>query len=135
MEGQKQANRETQEWLISTPKHIALYKALGWPAPDFSHVGLLVDAAGQKLSKRNHDVDVSSYRSRGILPSALNNWLVLLGWGMPQGSSRNSELFPEMEELIKKVSILLPTQASLRFSVSGASPEGTRVPLYEGDDG
>lgn len=105
-----QADRETpQEWLISTPKHIALYKALGWSAPDFSHVGLLVDAAGQKLSKRNHDVDVSSYRARGVLPSALNNWLVLLGWGMPQGSSKNSELFPEMEELIKKVSSPVPT--------------------------
>ncbi|SPO02897.1 related to glutamyl-tRNA synthetase [Cephalotrichum gorgonifer] len=86
------------EWLISTPKHVALYDAFGWTPPNFSHVGLLVDAAGRKLSKRNHDVDVSSYRVQGFLPSALNNWLVLLGWGTTPGS----ELFPKMEELINK---------------------------------
>lgn len=37
------------------------------------------------------------------MPSALNNWLVLLGWGMPQGSSKNSEVFTEMEDLVSKV--------------------------------
>ncbi|KEZ45311.1 hypothetical protein SAPIO_CDS2114 [Scedosporium apiospermum] len=92
------------EWLISTPKHIALYDAFKWAPPEFFHVGLLTDNAGQKLSKRNHDVDVSSYRCRGLLPSALNNWLVLLGWGLAQGSSKNSELFTEMEDLINKFS-------------------------------
>ncbi|PKS13304.1 hypothetical protein jhhlp_000075 [Lomentospora prolificans] len=92
------------EWLISTPKHIALYNAFKWTPPEFFHVGLLTDNAGQKLSKRNHDVDVSSYRNRGILPSALNNWLVLLGWGLAQGSSKNTEFFAEMKDLVAKFS-------------------------------
>lgn len=70
-----------QEWLISTPKHVELYNAFGWQAPHFAHVGLLVDQQRQKLSKRDMDnIGISIYRKHNILPAALLNFSVLLGW-------------------------------------------------------
>ncbi|KAI0840498.1 hypothetical protein F5Y06DRAFT_262907 [Hypoxylon sp. FL0890] len=67
------------EWLVSTPRHVALYDALGWQKPLFAHVGLLVNQDGQKLSKRHGDADISSWRDRGILPATLLNYVMLLG--------------------------------------------------------
>ncbi|CAK7205731.1 Glutamate--tRNA ligase mitochondrial [Sporothrix eucalyptigena] len=68
------------EWLISTAKHVSLYDAFGWEPPKFAHVGLLVDTNRQKLSKRNMDIGIDSYRRDGILPPALLNFSALLGW-------------------------------------------------------
>ncbi|TDZ73465.1 Glutamate--tRNA ligase [Colletotrichum trifolii] len=94
------------EWLISTPKHIALYDAFKWQAPTFAHAGLLCAQNGEKLSKRNHDIDISSYRDKGILPSALNNWLALLGWSMNEADlAKNGEIFYTVCELAEKFSL------------------------------
>ncbi|KAK1751607.1 mitochondrial putative glutamate--tRNA ligase [Echria macrotheca] len=68
------------EWLLSTPKHVDLYNAFGWEPPRFAHVGLLVDMNQQKLSKRHPGVDVTYYKDNKILPAALLNFAVLLGW-------------------------------------------------------
>lgn len=68
------------EWLTSTPKHLAMYNAFGWTPPAFAHVGLLVDETGNKLSKRNFDTDIDSFRKREIFPETLNNFVALLGW-------------------------------------------------------
>ncbi|CAM1510008.1 Fc.00g003430.m01.CDS01 [Cosmosporella sp. VM-42] len=68
-----------EEWLISTPKHIALYEAFGWKPPTFAHLGLLVDNDGSKLSKRNASVDLSTYRQQNTFPLALQAWLANLG--------------------------------------------------------
>lgn len=64
----------------STPLHVALYNAFKWTPPRFGHVPLLVDQAGQKLSKRNADIDLSSFKSQGIFPATLTNFAALLGW-------------------------------------------------------
>lgn len=79
------------EWMASTPLHVALYEAFGWQPPAFAHVPLLVDHNKQKLSKRNFDSDISSYRDKGILPESLNNFAVLLGWSH-QGKSDHMTL-------------------------------------------
>ncbi|KAK4167605.1 putative mitochondrial glutamyl-tRNA synthetase [Cladorrhinum sp. PSN259] len=68
------------EWLISTPKHVELYNAFGWQPPLFAHLGLLVDAQRQKLSKRHKGVNMSWYQDRYILPETLINFVSLLGW-------------------------------------------------------
>lgn len=68
-----------EEWLISTPKHVALYEAFGWQAPIFAHLGLLVDIDGSKLSKRNDSVNISKYQKEGTFPMALLAWLANLG--------------------------------------------------------
>jgi glutamyl-tRNA synthetase len=41
-----------EEWMSSTPKHLLLYRALGWSPPHFAHLPLLVNHDGTKLSKR-----------------------------------------------------------------------------------
>ncbi|GAB1320370.1 Glutamate--tRNA ligase mitochondrial [Madurella fahalii] len=68
------------EWLISTPKHVELYNAFGWAPPKFAHLGLLVDEQKQKLSKRHAGANMSWYKDGYILPEALLNFAVLLGW-------------------------------------------------------
>ncbi|KAI6368305.1 hypothetical protein MCOR25_004711 [Pyricularia grisea] len=71
------------EWLISTPMHCDLYDALGWKEPIFAHVGLLVNKDRQKLSKRNSDIQISSYQDQNILPEALVDFVAHLGWRAP----------------------------------------------------
>ncbi|PNS17619.1 glutamate-tRNA ligase [Sphaceloma murrayae] len=72
------------EWMSSTALHVALYEAFRWNPPTFAHVSLLTDEGHNKLSKRNFDVDVASLVSKfGLLPEALVNYLVLLGWSNP----------------------------------------------------
>lgn len=53
-----------QEWLASTPKHMVLYEALGWGAPTFAHLPLLLNPNKTKLSKRHGDVSVEVFRVR-----------------------------------------------------------------------
>ncbi|EXJ62802.1 glutamyl-tRNA synthetase [Cladophialophora yegresii CBS 114405] len=72
------------EWMASTPLHVALYNSLNWTAPSYAHVPLLVDQNKQKLSKRNFDSDISSFRNKGIFPEALINFAALLGWSHTQ---------------------------------------------------
>jgi len=67
--------------LNNTPKQILLYEALGYPLPKFGHFPLIHGMEGGKLSKRQDDVSVQSYRERGFLPEAMVNYLVRLGWG------------------------------------------------------
>jgi len=43
-----------EEWISSTPKHLAIYNALQWEPPSFAHLPLLTSSAGMKLSKRLH---------------------------------------------------------------------------------
>jgi glutamyl-tRNA synthetase len=75
------------EWTSSTPIHIALYKAFGWDPPAFGHVPLLVDGKRQKLSKRNFDTDIATFREKHeVFPDALLNYAVLLGWSHQQKS-------------------------------------------------
>jgi glutamyl-tRNA synthetase len=72
-----------QEWLLSTPKHVELYKAFDWEPPQFAHLGLLVDKNRQKLSKRDNSANLEYYQDGHILPAALLNFAVLLGWRAP----------------------------------------------------
>ncbi|KAJ2579729.1 Glutamate--tRNA ligase mitochondrial, partial [Coemansia sp. RSA 1836] len=69
-----------EEWLMSTPKHRALFKAFGWPVPRYAHLPLLMNPDGSKLSKRNRDGPLQIYVDEGYLPSALVNYVALLGW-------------------------------------------------------
>jgi glutamyl-tRNA synthetase len=61
--------------MSSTPKHLAIYEALGWSPPVFAHVGLLLDKDRQKLSKRHGSIDVASFRDKmGVFPETLTNY-------------------------------------------------------------
>ncbi|CRG83703.1 glutamyl-tRNA synthetase [Talaromyces islandicus] len=85
------------EWMASTPMHVALYNAFNWTPPEFAHVPLLVDKNGQKLSKRNADIDISHFRDSGIMAPTLLNFAALLGWSH---TSRSDVLtLKDMEEM------------------------------------
>lgn len=51
-----------EEWLPSTPKHLMLYDAFGWTPPSFTHLPLVLNKDKTKLSKRQGDVSVESFR-------------------------------------------------------------------------
>ncbi|MGH2344757.1 MAG: glutamate--tRNA ligase, partial [Chloroflexota bacterium] len=72
-----------EEWISSTPKHVVLYEAFGWPLPAFIHMPLLRNADKSKISKRKNNTSLDWYRDQGYLPAALLNYLALQGWSMP----------------------------------------------------
>jgi glutamyl-tRNA synthetase len=69
-----------EDHISNTPKQILLYRALGKPVPEFGHLPLIVGADGKRLSKRHGATAVGEYESQGILPTAMFNFLALLGW-------------------------------------------------------
>ncbi|MDM7917490.1 MAG: glutamate--tRNA ligase [Candidatus Eisenbacteria bacterium] len=89
-----------EEWLSSTPKHLILYRALGWDLPQFAHLPLLLGTDRSKLSKRQADVAVTDYRDQGYFPEALVNFVAFLGWN--PGDER--EIFT-LEELVEAFSL------------------------------
>lgn len=69
--------------ISNTPKQLLVYEALGWEAPRFGHMTLIINAeTGRKLSKRDTKVlqFIEDYRELGYLPEALFNFISLLGW-------------------------------------------------------
>ncbi|MDH4121427.1 MAG: glutamate--tRNA ligase [Deltaproteobacteria bacterium] len=89
-----------EEWLPSTPKHLLLYRYLGWEPPQYAHLPLLLNDDRSKMSKRKGDVSVEAYQAKGYLPEALVNFIALLGWS--PGDDR--EVFT-LEELVQEFSI------------------------------
>jgi glutamyl-tRNA synthetase len=89
------------EWISSFPKNILLYKSFGWKPPQFVHIPLILNKeGGGKLSKRQGDVTVESYKEKGYLPEALLNFCALLGWH-PKGENE----ILNISELIKEFKI------------------------------
>jgi glutamyl-tRNA synthetase len=87
------------EHLVNAPRQVLVYEAAGFTAPQFAHVPLILGRDGKKLSKRDAATAVSDYRKQGILPDALCNYLVRLGW-----SYGDQEIFT-VQELISLFSL------------------------------
>ena len=68
------------EHLANTPKQLLVYEALGWHAPAFAHIPIILNEQRRKLSKRDGATFVNEYEALGYLPEALVNFLGLLGW-------------------------------------------------------
>lgn len=81
--------------ISNTPKQILLYQALGFDLPVFGHVPMILGPDRQKLSKRHGAKAVIEYQQDGLLPQALINYLVRLGW-----SHKDQEIF-SLTELIE----------------------------------
>ena len=91
-----------EDHISNTPKHLALFKALGHKAPEFAHFPTLRGDDKRKLSKRRDTVDLGSFRNEGYLPQALVNFMCLLGWSHPEGKEIFSlEEFVENNQNIK----------------------------------
>jgi len=67
--------------LTNTFRQCMVYDAMGWHRPRFAHIPLIHGADGAKLSKRHGAVSVLDLREQGMLPEAVCNYLLRLGWG------------------------------------------------------
>ena len=84
------------EWISSAPRHIQIYKALGWEVPLFYHVPTVLGKDKKKLSKRHNAPSWIELKEKGFLPEAVFNFLALIGWSYDD----KTELFTR-EELIR----------------------------------
>jgi glutamyl-tRNA synthetase len=115
-----------EEWLPSLPLHDLLYKALGWKAPEFAHLPLILKPIGNgKLSKRDGDKmgfpvfplewttaegTSNGYKEAGFFPEAVINFLALLGWN----DGTEQEIF-SLEELVAKFDLNRIHKAGAKF--------------------
>ena len=74
--------------LINAGRQSLIYKAMGWPIPEFAHIPLIHGEDGKKLSKRHGATGIHEYAALGYMPEAVRNYLARLGW-----SHGNDELF------------------------------------------
>ncbi|MBI1216498.1 MAG: glutamate--tRNA ligase [Alphaproteobacteria bacterium] len=89
-----------EEWISSTPKHILVYRYLGWEPPKFLHTVLLRDKNRRKLSKRSGDTSLTWFRKQGIMPAAFRNFLYRIMWAHPEGK----DIYP-MSEFAEKLQV------------------------------
>ena len=90
-----------EDWMPSTPKHVMLFRAFGWPEPKWVHVPLILGKDRKKLSKRHGSTQFLDFVRAGYLPEALMNFLALLGWS---AGEENRELFT-VQELVERFSL------------------------------
>jgi len=102
-----------EEWIPSTPKHILMYQALGWQAPQFAHVPLILNPDKSKLSKRQGDVAVEDFLTKGYLKEALINFVAFLGWN----PKTDQEIF-SLEELIAQFDLKKINKSAAIFDLT-----------------
>ncbi|WP_327705067.1 glutamate--tRNA ligase [Streptomyces decoyicus] len=109
-----------EDLLSSTPRQIALYKALielgvAKTVPAFGHLPYVMGEGNKKLSKRDPQANLNLYRERGFLPEGLLNYLALLGWSF----SADQDIF-SVPELIEKFDIVDVNANPARFDLKKA---------------
>jgi glutamyl-tRNA synthetase len=71
-----------EEWISSTPRHLMIYRALGYAPPLYLHHPLIIGPDRAKLSKRHGDVSILEFREKGYLPETMFNFIGLIGWSL-----------------------------------------------------
>ncbi|MDH5542317.1 MAG: glutamate--tRNA ligase [Nitrospinota bacterium] len=97
--------------IANTPKQVNLYKAFGYPVPEFTHVSMILGKDKKRLSKRHGADSVLALRDSGYVSDALVNMLARLGW-----SSGDQEVFSR-EEIVDKFSLANITMSSAVFDM------------------
>lgn len=100
-----------EDHISNTPKQINLFKALGANFPRYAHISMILGADGAKLSKRHGAASVLDYQKLGILPEALLNYLVRLGW-----SYKDQEIF-SLQEMIDLFEITNVNKSAAIFNL------------------
>jgi glutamyl-tRNA synthetase len=101
--------------LSSTPRQLAVYRAMGVPEPEFpvfAHLPFVLGLKGEKLGKRYGAASISYYRDEGFLPEAIDNYLALLGWS----PGDNRELFT-LDEMAAEFDLARVNKNAARFDV------------------
>ena len=100
-----------EDHVSNTPRQIHIFRALGCELPVFAHVPMIQGPDGQRLSKRHGALSVLEYRDMGILPEALLNYLVRLGW-----SHGDQEIF-SLDEMIELFDLNQVSAAPANFDL------------------
>ncbi len=100
-----------EDHISNTPKQINILKALGASIPNYAHIPMILGGDGARLSKRHGAASVLDYEKMGILPHALINYLVRLGW-----SYKDQEIF-SIEELINLFDIKAVHKSAAIFNL------------------
>ena len=79
---------------INTFKQMQIYLSMKWDLPLFAHIPLIHTTEGKKLSKRDKASTLDDYSKIGVMPEALRNYLLRLGW-----SFKDKEIFTEEESI------------------------------------
>jgi glutamyl-tRNA synthetase len=101
-----------EEHLPNAPKQQLLWEALGATPPTWAHLPVIVNEKRQKLSKRRDKVALEDYLADGILPDAMVNYLMLLGWA----PGNDEEILP-FDELVSRFDIADVNSASAFFDI------------------
>ena len=80
--------------MINSFKQRQIYEAMNWKIPNFAHIPLIHSDKGKKLSKRDNASTLDDYKKIGIMPDALRNYLLRLGW-----SYKDKEIFTKQESI------------------------------------
>jgi len=80
--------------MINSFKQKQIYEAMEWEVPNFAHIPLIHSDKGKKLSKRDNASTLEDYKKIGIMPDALRNYLLRLGW-----SHKDKEIFTKQESI------------------------------------
>ncbi|WP_129842667.1 glutamate--tRNA ligase [Streptomyces sp. RFCAC02] len=110
-----------EDLLSSTPRQIALYRALAeigvgeGTVPAFGHLPYVMGQGNKKLSKRDPESSLNLYRERGFLPGALLNYLALLGWSIAE----DRDIF-SMAEMVEAFEIGAVNANPARFDLAKA---------------
>ena len=108
------------EWLPSLPLHAHIIRAFGWQEPAFVHLSIFLKPAGKgKMSKREktnsikdgHSIFLGDMKELGYTPEGVLNWIVLMGWGVPEDDVMT------LEQMISRFDInnLTPSPAAINF--------------------
>ena len=108
------------EWLGTFPLHVNIVRAFGWDEPTWVHLSVFLKPSGKgKLSKRDttiamkdgHSVFIKDMNDLGFTPEGVNNWIALMGWGVPEDDVMT------VEQMVDRFSIdsLTASPAAINF--------------------
>jgi glutamyl-tRNA synthetase len=101
-----------EDHLSNTAKHIALFRAFDVEPPQFAHIPLILNANGSKMSKRDGGASLEGWQQVGYVPSAVANYLSLLGWSPKD----DSQVMP-LSEIIERFDLPQINRANARFDL------------------
>jgi glutamyl-tRNA synthetase len=101
-----------EEHLSNTPRHVMLFRAMGYEPPRFAHVPMILSPDRAKLSKRHGATSVQEFRDDGFLPEALLNGILLLGF-----SPGNDQEVVTRDEAIKLFDLMRVSHHSAMYDL------------------
>lgn len=108
------------EWLPTFPLHVQIVRAFGWEEPVWVHLSVFLKPSGKgKMSKRDtatamkdgYSIFVDDLKGLGYIPEGINNWIALMGWGVPEDDVMT------LDQMVERFSIdsLTPSPAAINF--------------------